>query len=66
MKENKITDFKEYHKQYYLIHKNEMLQYGCKKVICDKCHRTVSRNQLLRHQQTKICAKNTHQQIEPV
>ena len=66
MKENKITDFKEYHKQYYLEHKNDMLQYGCRKVECDKCHRTVTRNQLLRHQLTKICEKNAHQQTEHV
>ena len=66
MKEKKITDFKEYHKQYYLEHKKNMIQYGCKKVTCDRCHRTVSRNQLLRHQKTKICEKNALLQIERV
>ncbi len=56
--ENKITDFKEYHKEYYRLHKSDMIQYGCQRVECDLCHRIITRNQLLKHQQTKLCKKN--------
>ena len=58
----KITDFKAYHKLYYQEHKEDMLKYGCEKVQCDLCHRIVSRNQLLKHKQSKLCAKNAIKQ----
>jgi hypothetical protein len=66
MKENKIVNFKQYHKDYYQNNKEAMLAYGKNKVQCEKCNRSVTRNQLLRHQRTKICEKNALLQTVPV
>lgn len=54
MEENK-NKIKEYNRQYYLNHREEMLDYGKKKVVCKFCNKTVSRNNLLKHQNTKKC-----------
>jgi len=54
-----ISEMKQYQKDYYQKNRKQMLAYGCEKMECDHCHRIVSRNQLLRHKKTKICAKNT-------
>lgn len=66
MKEDKIIDFKAYHKKYYNDHKEMMLAYGKKKLKCDKCGRSVTRNQLLRHQRTKICKRNSKDEEEQI
>ena len=52
--ENK-NKIKEYNRQYYLSHREEMLDYGKKKVVCQFCNKTVSRNNLIKHQNTKKC-----------
>ena len=51
-KQNKI---KQYNREYYLQHRDEMLNYGKKKVICTFCNKSVSRNNLIKHQNTKKC-----------
>lgn len=58
MNNDKITDFKQYHKDYYAKNKEAMISYGCEKLKCQLCGRTVSRNQMKRHSLTKICEKN--------
>ena len=55
---DKITDFKQYHKNYYQQNKADMIAYGCRRVECELCHRTVTRNQLLKHKQSNLCKKN--------
>jgi hypothetical protein len=59
MKKDKIINFNQYYKEYYLKNKEKMILYGCNRIECDSCHRIVSRNQLSRHKQSKICAKFT-------
>ena len=44
-------------KQYYENHKNELIARGCEKVECDKCGKHVSRNNLQKHKNTKLCFK---------
>jgi hypothetical protein len=61
----KITDFKQYHKDYYEKNKEAMLAYGCNKIECPSCGRTVSRNQMIRHKKTNICAKNSLMKTAP-
>ena len=54
MEENK-NKIKEYNRQYYLNHREEMLDYGKRKIICQHCNKSISRNNLLKHQNTKKC-----------
>ncbi len=65
MKENKITDFKEYHHQYYLKNKEMLSNKGKIRVICTNCNRELSQFQLPRHMKTKLCLKNS-KQTEPI
>ena len=54
MDENK-NKIKEYNRQYYLQNRDQMLEYGKRKVICQHCNKSVSRNNLIKHQNTKKC-----------
>ena len=53
--ENK-NKIKEYNRNYYLQNRDQMLIYGKRKVVCQYCNKSVSRNNLLKHQNTKKCS----------
>lgn len=48
---------KEVCKEYYKLHKEEMIKRGCQKIQCSKCNKYISRNRLLKHQETINCKK---------
>jgi len=50
-------DRKEYNKKYYQAHKEKILKSACEKVFCDKCGRSVIKNNIKTHQKSKICAR---------
>ena len=54
MDEKKIKT-QNYNRQYYLQHRDSMLAYGNRKVNCEHCDKSVSRNNLKKHQNTKKC-----------
>ena len=55
MENDKKNKTKIYNRQYYLEHRDAMLSYGNKKLTCQFCNKTVSRNNLIKHQNTKKC-----------
>ena len=55
MENEKKNKTKDYNRQYYLNHRDQMLSYGKKKVNCEYCNKSVSRNNLIKHQNTKKC-----------
>lgn len=50
-------EIKTYQRQYYLKNKERLIKNGCVKVTCDLCNKIVSKNNLKRHQKTKLCMK---------
>ena len=55
MENDNKNKIKDYNRQYYLAHRDQMLSYGKRKVVCEHCNKTVSRNNLSKHQNTKKC-----------
>ena len=55
MKNEKKNKTKDFNRNYYLEHRDQMLSYGKKKVICEHCNKSVSRNNLIKHKNTKKC-----------
>ena len=55
MEDEKRNKTREYNRLYYLQHRDSMLAYGNKKLTCAYCNKTVSRNNLIKHQNTKKC-----------
>ena len=55
MENEKKNKTKEYNKKYYLAHRDQMLEYGKKKITCEHCDKSISRNNLIKHQNTKKC-----------
>lgn len=56
-------DRKEYNKKYYQAHKEKILKSACEKVFCDKCGRSVIKNNIKTHQKSKICARYALEKI---
>ena len=54
---NKNKNNKDYNKQYYNKHREEMLSKGGEKVTCQYCSKMVRRDGLRRHVLTKKCIK---------
>ena len=55
MENEKRNKTREYNRLYYLQHRDSMLAYGNRKVNCEFCDKSVSRNNLKKHQNTKKC-----------
>ena len=55
LKEEQKQKNREYAKTYYQAHKGELIERGCKKVICENCGRCVIKNNLRVHQTYNIC-----------
>lgn len=47
----------EYSKAYYQEHKAQLIERGCERMICEKCGRSVIRNNIKKHQSYPICLK---------
>jgi hypothetical protein len=56
-------DRKEYNKKYYQAHKEKIIKSACEKVFCDKCGRSVIKNNIKSHQKSKICARYAIEKI---
>ena len=56
-------DRKEYNKKYYQAHKEKIIKSACEKVFCDKCGRSVIKNNIKTHQKSKICARYALEKI---
>ena len=54
---------KEYNKKYYETHKETIIKTACEKIFCDKCGRSVIRNNLKSHQKSKICARHSQNKV---
>mgnify|MGYP003386052865 CR=1 FL=1 len=52
------SDMKQYQKNYYQANRQKLIDYGCNKIQCDLCNRTIARNQMRKHKLTKICKKS--------
>ena len=46
---------KNYNKTYYQTKRDQILKKACEKVECEFCHRIVIKNNILKHQKTKLC-----------
>ena len=55
MEDDKKNKTRDYNRQYYLQHRDQMLNYGNRKIECQHCKKIVSRNNLKKHQNTKKC-----------
>jgi hypothetical protein len=51
---------KEYNSEYYAKNKNKILSDLCTPIQCEFCDRTVIKNNLLKHYDSKICKKFTY------
>ena len=54
---------KEYNKKYYETHKETIIKTACEKIFCDKCGRSVIRNNIKSHQKSKICARHSQNKV---
>ena len=54
---------KEYNKKYYESHKETIIKTACEKIFCDKCGRSVIRNNIKSHQKSKICARHSQNKV---
>ena len=59
IKKEKARKNKLYCKEYYKLNKDKLLEYGCGKVICEKCQREVMRNSMCKHKTSNICKKHS-------
>lgn len=50
-------DRKAYNAKYYAEHKDRIIKAACEKVYCDKCGRSVIKNNIKSHQKSKICER---------
>ena len=54
---------KEYNRKYYETHKETIIKTACEKIFCDKCGRSVIRNNIKSHQKSKICARHSQNKV---
>jgi hypothetical protein len=54
-------DRKQYNAIYYAQNKDRIIKTACEKVVCDRCGRTVIKNNITSHQKSKICVRNAHE-----
>ena len=54
---------KEHNKKYYETHKETIIKTACEKIFCDKCGRSVIRNNIKSHQKSKICARHSQNKV---
>ena len=54
---------KEYNRKYYETHKETIIKTACEKIFCDKCGRSVIRNNIKSHQKSKICARHSQNKL---
>ena len=55
---------KNYNKTYYQTKRDQILKKACEKVECEFCHRIVIKNNILKHQKTKLCKNQENLIIE--
>ena len=55
MEDEKRNKTREYNRLYYILHRDQMLAYGNRKINCEHCDKLVSRNNLKKHKMTKKC-----------